>query len=219
MNNNNNNNMNNNNNNNMNKFSKNEREVEINNIQRQNLLRIKPCHFVVRKDNNKFGVCYREECSFAHSLNELNIPKCIFGDDCKKIYATWDYNLGINDSNKKCEFKHPFESNEEYFNRTKIRIPDLPKTHEHSRKPMKDVKKEEVKKDVKKEVQVESSWGKPLNTDKLKNQITETVNNYESKVETKPTDCVKIMVPKDFVEKAIESAIKMGVLNFEIIII
>jgi len=197
-------------------FPKNEKEVEINNIQEQNLLKIKPCHFVLLKEGKKFGVCYREECTFAHSLSELNIPKCIFGDNCKKIYATWNHELYRNDFDKKCEFKHPFETTEEYFKRTKIEIPDLPKTHEHTRKPKKqDVVKQEKKQDV----EIENCWTKPLQIEKLEKQI-EAGSDNQIKTEIKPTtECVKIMVPKDFVEKAIESAIKMGVLNFEVVII
>ena len=88
----------------------------------------KACHHVTQKtDNGSFGTCYRENCSFAHSLSEWKPPNCMFNSSCR--YP------------KDCKFLHSFESIEEWKKRTSHTSPDLPLTNEESRKPTKTVEK------------------------------------------------------------------------------
>lgn len=92
-----------------------------------------PCHFVPRYVNKSFqpygdyGVCRRAECTFAHSLAELKLMECRFGEGCHK---------------PGCTFLHPSESHNilGYYKRIGQAQPDLPATSEHSRKPMGDKK-------------------------------------------------------------------------------
>ena len=49
--------------------------------------------------------CNKNNCSYAHSLSELKVRKCLFGDDC--IYK--------HSVNKMCKYIHPDESKKEYM--------------------------------------------------------------------------------------------------------
>ena len=90
----------------------------------KSLLCTKACHFCKKNEAGEWGVCSREKCTFAHSLSELQLSQCSFGDNCKRK----------NGSNS-CQFKHPDESNDKYYSRTGIEKPDLPETSEMTRKP------------------------------------------------------------------------------------
>lgn len=77
----------------------------------------KPCRNVA-KVNGVYGVCTRPICTFAHSLTELQVPQCAFGNYCRL---------------PNCRFSHPGESKERYYERTGISVPDLPETSENTR--------------------------------------------------------------------------------------
>lgn len=91
------------------------------------LICTKPCQYVVRKESGpdqliEYGVCYREVCTFAHSLEELNAPVCAFGERCYKQI--------------RCTFWHPeAESRDDFYKRTNKPLPDLPATSEKTRQP------------------------------------------------------------------------------------
>ena len=98
----------------------------------QNLEYTRPCkHVVDNKKDDKYGVCYREKCTFAHSLDELKLAECSFGDNCMFIEEKLDFRTN---RMKICMFKHPFETKDEYFQRTGKRV-DLPQTALETRKP------------------------------------------------------------------------------------
>jgi hypothetical protein len=92
----------------------------------------KPCFLVLKGDSEEFGVCERETCTFAHSLDELQLAKCAFGSKCYKR----------NDKSNTCQFSHPGETHEQFYKRTGQEKPKLPETSEKTRKP-KQVKKVE----------------------------------------------------------------------------
>lgn len=105
------------------------RRTTLNRMQAPKLQRTKACHFVTPKsepkpgEDIKFGVCYRKVCTFAHGLDELNLPHCNFGNNCYKATCG-------------CRFFHPgLESRDEFYTRTNCVEPLLPKTSENSRKP------------------------------------------------------------------------------------
>jgi hypothetical protein len=106
----------------------------------KSLERSKACYHVLPKtadeDGNPiFGVCYREHCTFAHSLDEFQLPPCSFGDSCYRINGTKVFKTGKVDRTNKCAFLHPFETVEKYYQRTGAEMPNLPPTNENSRKP------------------------------------------------------------------------------------
>jgi hypothetical protein len=63
----------------------------------------------VCRNLEKFGKCTRKVCNFAHSPEELNDPKCVFGKGCHKRNI--------------CAFKHEDETSEAYRQRRGIKFP------------------------------------------------------------------------------------------------
>lgn len=98
----------------------------------QKLKATKACRFVLPKEDPKpgekpkFGVCYREVCTFAHSLKELQLARCNFGARCNRIH----------NRSRLCMFFHEgTETSDEYYNRTCKTRPLLPETNEKTRQP------------------------------------------------------------------------------------
>lgn len=99
----------------------------------------KPCSNVIKKKaNGEFGVCYRAECSYAHSKDELKPPKCNFDITCK--FRDGKKTLQGVIPNTECNFLHSDETPEEWMERTKDKKDkntiELPETSEFSRKPV-----------------------------------------------------------------------------------
>lgn len=84
----------------------------------------KPCSYALTQDDGKRGVCYRETCDYAHSLEEYRILPCAFGYSCRYRHKT-------------CKFLHPRETKDDFFARTRLPKPDLPDTSENVRRPKK----------------------------------------------------------------------------------
>jgi len=60
----------------------------------------------------KFGKkCRRRVCNFAHTLEELQPAKCLFGTKCRFIHS----------KTKKCCFLHPGENREDFLGRTGLK--------------------------------------------------------------------------------------------------
>lgn len=93
------------------------------------LTRTKPC-----KNVTDYGICTRQACTFAHSLEEWVPPPCGFGRKCYRQSGKKDFNTGLVLPNTRCQFKHPDETTEEYFKRTDTSLPNLPQTSENTRK-------------------------------------------------------------------------------------
>lgn len=85
----------------------------------------------------KFGVCTREMCTFAHSMEELQLPICGFDGTCRYVHGKRDHKTKQKIPGTKCKYYHSFELIEEWITRTGVDRPNLPPTNEHSRKPSK----------------------------------------------------------------------------------
>jgi hypothetical protein len=59
----------------------------------KNLVKTKQCRF--------WKTCRKEDCKFAHSLSQLRLPLCFFGENCRK--------------KTKCSFLHPNEKVEDRY--------------------------------------------------------------------------------------------------------
>ena len=81
----------------------------------------KPCKNVTDGTTESFGVCTRSVCTFAHSLQELKIPKCRFMSNCRSKFP--------------CKFLHPDETVDAWILRTGEKLPNLPPTNDNSRRP------------------------------------------------------------------------------------
>jgi hypothetical protein len=91
------------------------------------------CNNVKRSSPDKdFGVCYREKCSFAHCLDELNDPMCGFDATCRFRWGKPRRDGTINHS-AMCMFRHSDEVREDWIKRTGRSLPDLPETDEKTR--------------------------------------------------------------------------------------
>lgn len=109
------------------------------------LARTKACRMVVIDPNeNKFGVCTRAHCTFAHSEDERQAPMCGFDGNCRFINGKRDRKTGKIVPNSKCKFRHSNETVFEWLNRSGVVRPKLPQTSEHSRKPSKPLNAEKV---------------------------------------------------------------------------
>jgi hypothetical protein len=96
--------------------------------------RTKPCNYLIYEE--PFGIvreCRKENCSFAHSLEELRVKVCFA--ECN------DYN---------CQYKHSYENNFSYFTRRGIEIPKLPFKNKETWKEITNQKLDEIEKEISK---------------------------------------------------------------------
>ena len=95
----------------------------------------KACHNVVRdKETGEFGVCWRKVCTFAHSEEELQPPRCSFDLTCRFKQGRNDRKTRKLIPGSQCKFHHSDETIEEYYKRSGTKLPDLPPTSEKTRK-------------------------------------------------------------------------------------
>ena len=76
-----------------------------------------------KDDLKKTKICRNKDCSwgsecdYAHSLEELQVHDCAFGDDCKHVYEDVSTECGkvviCNNSGKICRYRHTSETMEE----------------------------------------------------------------------------------------------------------
>lgn len=73
----------------------------------------KACYYV-EKDGTpgEYGVCNKKGCTFAHTLQELRVPKCRYSDTCKH--------------GKNCYYIHTNETIQQYYKRIGKSVPNLP---------------------------------------------------------------------------------------------
>lgn len=89
----------------------------------------KACNFSVKNtDTGKYGKCIRYKCTFAHSLEELQDPKCVFDSNCKYQWGYYDNMDGLlyDNEDDRCPFIHSNETRDEWIKRTGKKLPDLP---------------------------------------------------------------------------------------------
>jgi hypothetical protein len=102
---------------------------------RNRLLRTKICNNIQPNERGEFGVCFRKYCDFAHSLEELKDPMCLFDSNCRNLQGRINRDGSIQ-PNSQCSFRHGFETREEWLTRTGKTLPILPRTSENTRKPI-----------------------------------------------------------------------------------
>ena len=72
------------------------------------------CNSIDKKENCPHG----DKCRFAHSLAELNISKCFFGNECRFIKSL--NGKVSNCGSKVCPHQHPNETIDEFYRRTNL---------------------------------------------------------------------------------------------------
>lgn len=185
----------------------------------------RPCHFVLPKTTEgelKYGTCYRETCTFAHSLSELSLPTCAFDGRCNRFHGARDRQTGKVDKSKRCQFYHPERESEEVFKkRTNYTTPLLPLTSEESRKPR-------TKKVKPFQPQTRSLKAKPAPKNVYADQPPKLVRHDTSYIDVvhqvKNPSATKytgvgttiIRVPKEMAETAVKVALDQGLTDFKI---
>lgn len=165
----------------------------------------RPCNSLVKGDKCEKGL----ECTYAHSISQLNLTECHFGKGCKNIVIN-DNNVGNANTGKICSFIHlPIETKEIYMKRVynwsdklqgKIIAPiskkvemNLNKSFPAMNKAFNVIAKRDVMSEVKSEV----------NTNVVED--TEVVK-----------DKIIVDVPKDMAMQMLELLIKSGKTNIEL---
>ena len=64
-----------------------------------------------------------DNCRFAHSVDELQLPQCMFGCDCRFVQSMGNGLFGNFGTRKVCKFIHTGESKESYYTRTGVKPP------------------------------------------------------------------------------------------------
>jgi hypothetical protein len=89
----------------------------------------KPITLSIKKNTEKTQMCksislkkkcvHGKTCKFAHSIDELNVINCSFGDKCKLIHSK-NGNYLNTDEKKICFYKHPMETKANFMKRNKL---------------------------------------------------------------------------------------------------
>lgn len=172
----------------------------------------KPCNNVIKKINEEtgqlsdYGVCERDVCTFAHSLCQLVLPPCGYGETCNRKYGAKDFRTGKIDTTRKCQFFHPNETIDQFYRRTGYQKPELPETHEKTWNPKsRQIMKEEQEKAISEiaerleEVKIEPS--KKEETFIIPIQVSETL---------------VIRVPHELVEQTLQVVMARCIKDFKI---
>jgi len=181
----------------------------------------KPCQFVKFNDETKeWGVCYREVCTFAHGFDQLQQPKCLFGEKCNRRNGTQDRQGKIDKTNT-CQFMHPDETTESFYVRTKRDKPQLPETSvkTHQPKPRR-VQTTQVQQPQQPQVvktqplQRQNAMGSKQMTAWAIKQ-TPMSEHAKSQVQA-PT---VLRVPEAMAAQAMELALKQGLRNIQLVLV
>jgi len=161
-------------------------------------------------------------CRFAHSVEELRIKDCVFGDACKFVcksksgeYFNRKEFTDRNGNRKKCKAcscRHTGETDRNFFERTGIKAPQ-PK-----------VRKVELPKFSKAGLEREKARISEENNKKMEQDSKKSngagwahmVKRTSEKTEVKKEHEQVIRVPEKLAQQAIEMAIKMGKPNVRI---
>ena len=163
------------------------------------------------------GKCrHGDKCRFAHSLDELKISTCFFGAKCRFVH-TVEGKL-VNKGGKKCDHKHPQESDDEFMARTGLdrykpvvekpveapKVIELPKYSAAQLKKMEEERKREAER-VAKSMQKPRAWASAVAGGATPAPVKPTPLHIE------PVEKETVMrVPKELAMQAMELAMKSG---------
>lgn len=187
----------------------------------------KACNFALKNPvTGKYGTCFRSNCTFSHSLEELNDPMCEFDSVCRYKHGRYNKN-GEFDVTSKCTFRHSTETREKWLERTEKTLPDLPKTLSKSVEEKllcngyakKNTPFTPLKRIV---LDIPSDHVNPPTEKVMKKESTEQVKKKLSKEHSeksteKSLNIIKVP-SKELAEIAIKSAFENGVFNIQVII-
>ena len=186
------------------------------------LTRTKPCRLVLKKPDGSFGVCTRDKCSFAHSHEELEIPLCMFDENCRTVYGKYDKNTNDFIPNTFCTFKHSFETKTQWLKRTNTVLPELPLRNHFSMSKLTSNNTNTNNTNNRNN----TNSNQPINTNNIKNKsvsYSDIVRNIpiEEQNETPRnySNVSIINVPnQELAEFALKSLFELGVFNVKVVV-
>lgn len=99
-----------------------EQMVDLSTMQKS-LYRTKLCNSVTGDQPRKCS--YGHRCRFAHTVDELTVSECFFGEDCDYVIYSREKGRFFNKKGKTCMHQHPEETREDYFDRCGIELPKV----------------------------------------------------------------------------------------------
>jgi len=166
---------------------------------------------------------HKENCRFAHSLEELKISDCLFGRRCRFVKMSSDKLINVDETGKVCRHKHPDENNECFMQRTGLdkyksintsRLQNVlvqpPPPFSPSQPPPPAFSPQQC-------IQEKITQNQLVAQNKIEQH---KVVKIETKNETLDTEQILIIrVPTQLASQALEIAIKSGKSNVQIVIV
>jgi hypothetical protein len=171
------------------------------------------CSSVTKGETCRHG----SRCRFAHSLDELKTPDCVFGDLCNFVYCQpngiWVQKNGC----RPCKCLHPNESLDNFYARSgldkyKISSAKTPGSRPIAKTPIAPMKNN-VAFSLLQEDDEEQTDIKPV---KLFSDVVDTPLPSSPSPVVSDDEEVVIRVPKEMAEVAMEAAIKAGKFNIRV---
>lgn len=170
------------------------------------LIKTKICNSLEKIEKCPHG----ENCRFAHSLDELNISNCLFGQQCRFVRC-FNGNV-VNTGKKTCHHKHPDESVDCFFKRT-----GLDKYKKKSCEPLVlDLKKGEI--DYQKDRMQGINWATKLKPTNVDNQLAIKTKISSTQITSEVNEII-LRVPKELAMQAMELTLKNSTKSIRVEII
>jgi hypothetical protein len=156
-------------------------------------------------------------CTFAHTLEELTIRPCLFGDNCRFVRISRD-GYFQNGNIKTCMFKHTGESDDNYFNRVGI---SKPVPFKPVAQPQPDHRVRKVNLQLTSNIKPNMSpWGKADSIPMMKPRVFAERKVYSTATRPPTPEVYEhetlIRVPKELALQSLELALKSGKTSIKI---
>jgi hypothetical protein len=167
----------------------------------------KPCNHVCIVDKKEtpgvYGVCYKDVCNFAHSMEELQFVLCNFDQNC---------------INERCGYYHSFETKEGFVKRTNKKLPNLPKDNTLSRKKKDSLKASSPKVELVIDLEEEDYAS---DKDEKEEKKTPTEQKEEALITSTGVVVYRTIVPRIYIYRKDEKQTlyilkEKGIVNYEI---
>ena len=153
-----------------------------------------------------------DECTYAHTFEQLKTSNCMFGDSCHHVVKTDGNYSNAEQSDKKCYYLHPEETRENF----KKRIIEK-KRHAENNIDTTKIKKIKIEKVVKvEEVKVEEVKVEEVEEVKVEEVKVEEVKVEEVKVEEVKDYPIIVEVDKENAADIIQKMVSCGIKNFQL---
>ena len=187
------------------------------------LVKTRMCNSVDKKETCP----HAENCRFAHSLDELKISVCLFGDRCRFV-RVWNGKL-YNNGAKVCNHKHPQEDDDEFITRVGL---DRYKSKSEDKIGTPPIRQRPTELPPQVVVPPPPVWQRPTELPQVvvPPQPTQPIELPQVVAPTQPTELPQVVapptdpiliirVPKELASQALEIAMKSGRTHIQVEII